>query len=171
MTALKTVRYRGGVLTFSIPASWCEEYEPEGGATFYEDRPDSSTLRLNVMTMEAPPNMRELSAMQALSDSEEGGDGRQIRALPDGNAVARYMQTPVEEGKQLHIHFWEVASPSPPRHMRLAVFSYTILASQASSDSIRQELELLDGLITKAQFAKELGISGEEPRKPMWKFW
>jgi hypothetical protein len=171
MIALKTIKYRGGVVIFSIPASWIEDYEPEGGGTFYEDRPDSSTLRLNVMTMEAPPDMRGLSAMQALSDSGEGGDGRQISALPSGNAVARYIQMPVEQGAQLHIHYWEIASPLPPRHMRLAVFSYTILASQASSDSIRQELELLDSLITKAQFAQELGVSGDEPPKPKWKFW
>lgn len=48
----KTINYRGGVVTMEIPAHWKEEYEPKGGGTFYEDRADSGTLRLNVLTFE-----------------------------------------------------------------------------------------------------------------------
>ena len=37
--ALKTIKYRGGLVTFRVPAHWKEDYEPEGGGTFYDARP------------------------------------------------------------------------------------------------------------------------------------
>lgn len=43
---LKTIVYRGGLVRFSIPATWQEEYEPDGGGTFYKEGPDTGTLRL-----------------------------------------------------------------------------------------------------------------------------
>ena len=158
MSALKTINYRGGLVIFSIPATWREEYEPAGGGTFYEDRPDSGTLRLNVMTMEAPPYAQELSALQALSHSTAAGDEREVTALPNGNAMARYVKKAVEDRQRLHIHYWEVASPLPPRHMRLAIFSYTLFAAQTSTSSVRRELEMLNQQIEAAQFASELGV-------------
>jgi hypothetical protein len=45
---MKRIAYRGGIVSFVIPDVWLEEYEGEGGATFYEDKPGSGTLRLNV---------------------------------------------------------------------------------------------------------------------------
>ena len=33
---LKKISYRGGVVEFSIPANWKEEYERDGGGMFYE---------------------------------------------------------------------------------------------------------------------------------------
>jgi hypothetical protein len=47
---MKTIRYRGGIVTFRIPAHWTEEYEEEGGGIFYNEDNDSGTLRLNVLT-------------------------------------------------------------------------------------------------------------------------
>ncbi|MBK8594774.1 MAG: hypothetical protein IPN83_04160 [Holophagales bacterium] len=40
---MKSITYRGGLVTFRIPRHWVEEYEEDGGGTFYEDRPDSGT--------------------------------------------------------------------------------------------------------------------------------
>lgn len=51
MTNLKHIKYRGGIAEFQIPSHWREEYEPGGGGTFYEDSPDSGTLRLNVLSL------------------------------------------------------------------------------------------------------------------------
>ena len=36
---LKTIVYRGGIVRFKIPANWVEEYEEDGGGTFYQNRP------------------------------------------------------------------------------------------------------------------------------------
>jgi hypothetical protein len=50
-TAMKPVVYRGGIVSFSIPANWREEYESDGGGTFYEDGTDTGTLRLHVISV------------------------------------------------------------------------------------------------------------------------
>src|SRR5262249_43907386 len=47
---MKAIRCRGGIVTFRIPAHWTEEYEEEGGGTFYDEDNGSGTLRLNVLT-------------------------------------------------------------------------------------------------------------------------
>ena len=63
---LKTISYRGGVVTFQIPSTWIEEYEEQGGGTFYEDSPDSGTLRLNVMTFKTPQSSDQERAIETL---------------------------------------------------------------------------------------------------------
>jgi hypothetical protein len=55
---MKTISYRGGVVTFRIPESWNEEYSDTDGGTFYEDKPDSGTLRLKLITAESPSEIR-----------------------------------------------------------------------------------------------------------------
>jgi hypothetical protein len=50
----KTIQYRGGLVTFRIPSDWVEEYEADGGGAFYPEKPNSGTLRLNVMTLRSP---------------------------------------------------------------------------------------------------------------------
>jgi hypothetical protein len=42
---MKTIVYRGGVVTFRIPAHWQEEYSDIEGGTFYEDRAGQSHER------------------------------------------------------------------------------------------------------------------------------
>src|SRR5438552_168389 len=63
----KTISYRGGIVTFRIPSHWREEYEPNGGGTFYDDNPDSATLRLNVITAKAPMPITTQSAPDILA--------------------------------------------------------------------------------------------------------
>jgi len=48
--ALKTIVYRGGIVTFRIRSNWRETYEPDGGGDFFEEGPGKPTLRLNVLT-------------------------------------------------------------------------------------------------------------------------
>src|SRR5690349_1405913 len=45
---LKMVRYRDAI-SFPIPVTWKEEDEPGIQGTFYEDAPDTGTLRVSVM--------------------------------------------------------------------------------------------------------------------------
>jgi hypothetical protein len=62
----KRVVYRGGIASFDLPASWVEEYEAAGGGTFYEDRPDSGTLRLNVLGFDSESTPAQEMAVSAL---------------------------------------------------------------------------------------------------------
>ncbi|MBN1763768.1 MAG: hypothetical protein JW860_00795 [Sedimentisphaerales bacterium] len=77
--------------------------------------------------------------------------------VDNGNAIARYTQTAEEDGYQLHIVFWEIAHPLPPEHLRLAIFSYTILHSQKDKPCFVAEIQLIDECLQKAVFADVLG--------------
>jgi hypothetical protein len=86
----KTVNYRGGVVSFEIPEHWKEEYEPKGGGTFYEDRPDSGTLRLHVLGFSSTSGRSSEDTLSQLNAKE------QLEKLKCGLHVKRYvMRTPV----------------------------------------------------------------------------
>jgi hypothetical protein len=54
---MKTVNYRGVLVVFQIPEHWVEEYEADGGGTFYDPDDASVTLRLNVLTFASPRDL------------------------------------------------------------------------------------------------------------------
>ena len=64
----KQIVYRGGIVAFKIPASWREEYAPDGGATFYEEGPDTGTLRLNVLSFEKKKDTASKDLMDDFPD-------------------------------------------------------------------------------------------------------
>ena len=101
---MKLINYRGGVVRFSLPIGWVEEYEPLGGGTFYEDRLDSGTLRLNVLEFESPDKSAEDMAQQALQAFE-------TILLPSGFQMRKRVAPAIENNEALNIHRWEVAVP------------------------------------------------------------
>jgi hypothetical protein len=155
MVPLKTICYRGGIARFDIPDSWEEEYEPSGGATFYEDEPDSGTLRLNVLTFSS--NGTEICAEMVSRLIAKNG----YRPLRDGLAISQEVKSAEEGREQLQIHYWNVAVPVEPDSVRIAVFSFTILAEQATDPNIRGEIELLAKSIRAAEFSRDEGVSGD----------
>lgn len=155
MNRLKNICYRGGIARFDIPASWKEEYEPSGGATFYEDHPGSGTLRVNVLGFSS--NAEETCEQMVASLIAKNG----YRMLRDGLAIKQHVETAEEDSETLHIHYWQVVIPVQGSHARLAIFSYTILASQANDEKVRQEIELLGRSIRNGEFSREQGVSGD----------
>jgi hypothetical protein len=151
---LKKISYRGGIVVFRIPANWREEYEPEGGGTFYENQPDSGTLRLNVLSFEAPSNE---SCEQAAGRVFPAGS---FEVLPSGLCLRHHMLPGKENGEFLHIHRWEIAIPIPPKSFNLVCFAYTIVAGQESTPRIAAELKLVDLLVRSAEFGRVPGVSG-----------
>jgi hypothetical protein len=154
---LKTISYRGGVVTFRIPAHWVEEYETDGGGTFYNEAPDSGTFRLQVITAEAPSPVTTASAPDMLSGLPHSG-GAPTERLPNGCALVRYVQSAVERGERLFITYWTVAHIIPPRYARIATFSYTLLERQRDEARFRNELELLDREVRASIFSPALGV-------------
>jgi hypothetical protein len=69
MTSLKPITYRGGIVRFEIPSDWIEEFETSGGGTFYENRPDSGTLRLNVLSFSSKNTPSEEMARSVFKDN------------------------------------------------------------------------------------------------------
>ena len=159
MNRLKNINYRGGIACFNIPDGWKEEYEPAGGATFYEDRPDSGTLRLNVLSFSS--NGRETGEQMVASLIAQSG----FMALRDGLGIKQYVKTAEENGEQLHLHYWEVAVPLDCCSARLAIFSYTMLASQAKDQQAQREIELLGRCIRDGIFSRDQGVSGDYPQE------
>ena len=153
-SAAKTIVYRGGIVQFDLPSNWREEYKPEGGGTFYEDRPNAGTLRLNVLTLQPksgePPE-------QAI---ERAYPAKSCEVLPSGLHMRHEIADAEEKGTSIRLHSWVVAVPVPPTRFRVACFTYTILARQASDPAIVAELALVDKSIRSAEYSREPGVIG-----------
>lgn len=153
---MKEIKYRGGVVTFSIPKHWTENYEPDGGGMFYEDGPDTGTLRLNVITAKSPKSLRGDAAFVELS-SMKSVKPESIKRLPNGNAMTTWVGHSSEQGQAITLYWWHVANPVLPSHMRVAIFSYTVLTSQESSVSTKSEVQMLTNSIKNATFHSTIG--------------
>jgi len=154
--SLKEISYRGGVVKFKIPSDWKEEYESNGGGTFYKDAPNTGTLRLNIITMQAPTDAKGNLSVQALS-TISGVEPNTIEPIKDGDAIAHFIERTKEQNTDITLYWWYVAKHIPPNHVRMANFSYTILTSQENSDSIIKEIKLLEHEIKNTIFHTELG--------------
>lgn len=157
---MKSIEYRGGVVTFRIPADWVEEYGDRGGGTFYRNVPDAGTLRLHVTTMAndnlVTPEFVYDEVASTWNDKILSSDAK-LERLPNGNTMIRYRKNSFSWFKRIVLHFWEVYNAVPPHHMRIALFSYTILRAQETDPRTLAELNLLDGEIRAAAFFPELG--------------
>lgn len=139
---LKAINYRGGLVTFRVPSHWVEEYEPNGGGTFYENGPDTGTLRLNVLTLKVPPNVSGNVAFHALASLSDI-DSSQIRILKSNLALAQYRKRSSENGQDITLYWWFLASAGEGGVVRVANYSYTILTRQENDENVLQELALV----------------------------
>jgi hypothetical protein len=153
---LKTILYRGGLVTFRIPDHWIEEYGEEGGGTFYEDATDSTTFRLEVTSLKSPSPITLESTPKVLSTLGSTAPGT-IERLPGGCALVRHEQSATDRGHQLCITYWTVAHVIPPNHVRLATFSHTMFEHQRGDARFQEELALLDREVRACTFSSVVG--------------
>ena len=153
---MKTISYRGGVITFQIPAHWKEEYQTEGGGMFYEDRPDSGTLRLNVLTFKAPEGKLPTNGYGQFAATPLG-KGERLIQTSHGDGLKISKKSSVEKGVKIEMHCWQVAHCAPPSKLYIASFTWTILQSQDSDPKFQKEVEFLTEQISKAYFHPDLG--------------
>lgn len=135
------------------------------GQRAFEDRPDSGTLRLKVITVAIPKELEAGSAVDVLRVVQNGLESSNVEgtiiARDDGNALLKYEQSASEQGRALTNFYWIIANPLPPRHARVVTFSYTVLAEQRNEPELQRELEILETEIDAARFSPELGaVSG-----------
>jgi hypothetical protein len=156
---MKRIEYRNGLIRFSIPADWIEEYDDEGGGIFYLDRPSSGTLRLNVLTFKyrsdcgaADNNL--LDIVGGFSKATAGS----LRVLENGNVLNKHVRHCTDGGELLQQHYWEIGNNVGASHIRIAVFSYTILASQHADPEALRDIAMLNNELVAAEFAPELGL-------------
>jgi len=153
---LKLITYRGGLVEFYVPNNWVEEYEPDGCGIFYDNFPNSGTLRLNVLTFEHKSGSNDKTSSDFLENSNFAKPGI-ITPLPNGNTMLTYHKDSVEGTENLRIYFWQITNNLPPKHVRIIVFSYTILAGQENDSIIANELKIIGEQIPNAKFASVIG--------------
>jgi len=151
---MKTVNYGDGVVEFRVPASWKEEHTDDG-STFYEDKRDSGTFRLHLITATAPAGSMPTSAADVLKTIGQAHGRAEL--LPNGNALARSEKSTVDRGYEIKIFYWFVANLVSPQNARIATFSYTILAKLERNPHVLAEVQMLDREIRVAEFATETG--------------
>ena len=165
MPPLKTIQYRGGTARFQIPASWVEEYEPQGGGTFYEPGDDTGTLRINVLGFDWKADSRA-SAPTAFDLLTCTRSVDEVEVLPSGAAIARYVTHAEESGEHLRIHNWQIGVCVPPTHFRIVVFTYAIIEGQERDSKMQDELEWLDRLIATGEYPAVEGVAGDYYHEP-----
>lgn len=153
---MKTIEYRGGILAFRIPSNWREEYEEDGGGTFYEDNPDTGTLRLNVLTFKAPIGELPASGYKYFA-SNPLQKGVEIVRLPSGDGMKKYRKDAEEDDQTLHIYYWEISHCAPPQKLYIAVFSWTILEFQSADMQFLEEINMISRELEQVRFHPELG--------------
>lgn len=153
---MKDIQYRGGLVTFSVPKHWVEEYEPDGGGMFYENSPNNGTLRLNVITAKSPNPLSADAAFEELV-AMKSVKADSVQRLKSGNAIATSIQHSSERGQAITLFWWHVTNPVRPSHLRVANFSYTVFTAQERSDIVKREVQLLTESIKDAKFHPTLG--------------
>ena len=153
----KRIAYRGGLVSFELPHHWVEEYEPEGGGTFFQDVPGSGTLRLTVLTVKPPSGLEPADPASAI-ENLVGSRGVRPTRLPNGNALLHSTSQAVEASISLTLHHWHLASAAPDGFMRVAIFSYTVPTASVSLPLVSAELSLLERVLPEASFSPKLGV-------------
>jgi hypothetical protein len=169
---MKTITYRGGIARFQLPADWVEKYEESGGGTFYKPGDATGTLRLNVMTFQAPPGKAFTSSSVAeLLAAEPAKHGLEIVPLRDGVALTQYDHESEEAGHRTKIRFWRIGQIVSQQQARMVLFSYTLLEKQFSQPRFVSELEMLDREIAACELASVVGESPATKKEPRWRPW
>jgi hypothetical protein len=163
--------YRGGIVCFRLPADWVEEYDESGGGTFYKPVENSGTLHLTVLLLEEPAGkpVNNGSAADALAGSAEK-HGVPVVPMRDGFAMISYDAQTEDKGRSLKCRHWLIAQCLPPKNVRVAIFTYTLLAKQFDDPSSAPELAWIAREIGLADFASEVGEI-MPPEKPWWRPW
>ena len=143
-------------MSFRIPSHWKEEYEENGGGTFYEDSPVSGTLRLNIQTFKGSTGNLQTCGYDELT-RKPFSDGVEIIRLPSGDGMKKYRNQAMENGESLDLYYWEVAHITPPGKYYLAIFSWTILTEQSGVQRFRDEIEMITNELKQIRFHPELG--------------
>lgn len=151
----KRIEFRNGLLSFTLPQAWVEEYDEEG-ATFYDDRDDSGTLRLDVATYAAPPEMDGAQVQAELLTVVAEVDADALETLPSGASLVYNVEDDVEQGHAVVVHGWYLAKRLEPDLVRLAAFSYTVAAEQTDAPLAQEELDRVEALVRNARFLPRL---------------
>jgi hypothetical protein len=92
--------------------------------------------------------MAELEAM-------EKQPGQTIEPLANGNALRTHNEKLETDDEETTLYVWMLASIEPPHRMRLAVFSFAVLAGDLDDLAARRTVAALHREIRNARFAHQ----------------
>jgi hypothetical protein len=145
----KPVSYRGGLVQFVVPRHWSEEHDPDGGATFWDERPHSGTLRLSVL------GAKGASCDALVAHFDKRGE---FETLPNGLHCRRTERRASEDGVALAVHRWEIAVPVPPDRMRIVTFAWTVEIAHAADPANVADLRVVEAVVRqRATFSSAAG--------------
>lgn len=142
------VSYRDAV-SFPIPVTWKMEDEPGVQGTFYEEAPDTGTLRVSVMQW---PGTDEEDRNRILKTILLPGS---VEALKQGIYLKKEVEDSAEEGEALKLHRWLVVLALPQNVCRLVTFTHTVTAAQEHDRAIAAELAAVDFAVRNAVYSYE----------------
>ena len=148
---LKVVTSAGKQVSFQVPSQWKEDYKEGHGGTFYLDSPESGTLRVNVMTANAPTNGAAKSALEAFLVSRS--ERQAVVQTADGNYVERKESYATDQGIPIFMVTWTVCKVLSQDAARIAVFTYTCATENREKTICAEEIRNLNELIPKVRFS------------------
>ena len=174
---MKDIAFADGQIRFRVPASWVEGKEKDGSGAFFDESREAGTLRLKLMTFTSDDDLAGHIAFDELENAIERAvvlckgtrieakhlpasmdpePGQKLEALPNGNALRSHREEAVANGERTLFHVWLLASIDPPHRMRLAVFSFTVTATDANDLDARRTVAAIEREIREAQFAHQI---------------
>jgi len=140
---MQQIQFRSGEVTFPIPADWKVEVDQDGGGIFFDDRSNSGTLRLTVLTAKSPRPVSPKAGLDLLpSSASETGI-----LLANGTALSSSINRAREDGQAITVFKWTLARAAPPQHARLALFTYTILSSLEADKQTLEEFAVVEAIV------------------------
>jgi hypothetical protein len=152
---LREVEIERGALRFRMPATWAGTKEEDGTDAFYEGEGEAGILRVKLMTFTSPDLLTPPVALAELEVMERQ-PGQSIEPLGNGNALRAHSEKIEADGEQTTLHVWMLASIEPPHRMRLAVFSFAVLAGDLDDLTARRTVATLHREIRRARFAHQI---------------
>ena len=152
----KTIDYRGGIVSFEVPAHWWERHFEDGGAEFWEEG-QSWTLRLSVLSVAGEPGFYEGRDAWSILENSTPHDAP-ARLLRNGNALQEVQHREQERGTEIVIDQWILCRSVPDDHHRLAIFSFTTLASETDDAPVERERAAIRASVEQAFVSSELGV-------------
>ncbi|MBC2844628.1 hypothetical protein [Winogradskyella flava] len=146
----KLINYRG-IISFELPEDWIEEYDDNNGGAFYEDLPNSGTLRVRLISIKVPQSSNNIYATDVLNDFSSNKESKAI-LLTNKNAYNMFYEQVKENEIDITVYYWSLVQSIQYNKTRLANFSYTILTEELDKKHIKLEIDFLTSQIENAIF-------------------
>jgi hypothetical protein len=151
--AMKEIAYRGGLVRFSIPSDWKEEYDQDGGGLFHGA--SSGTLHLNVLTF-AATDARAVDIEANARDMAAKHNGNVI-VLREGEVMARYDRQETENGEAITFRTWAIHDRVDESNVRIVVFTYSLPSARFVDEKHKKQIDMIDREIRSARLANVVG--------------